>query len=167
MYMKELNKMENIPITIQLQKKEYSELTEQERLLVDCAKEATYRSYSPYSHFCVGASLMLDDGTIVKGCNQENSSYPQGLCAERTALFAAGAAYPEKKVIALCIAARGTDNEFTRRPIAPCGGCRQVMSETEDRYHTPMKVLLYGTEGTYIVNSAKDLLPVFFDASYM
>ncbi len=159
--------MENITISIKIVKKLDSELTAEEALLVNSAKEATYKSYAPYSHFSVGASLLFDDGTMMQGSNQENSSYPCGICAERSALFAAGAQCPEKKVVAICIAARDTSGEFTSRPVAPCGACRQVMSETEDRQKSPMKVYLYGKEGTYIVRNVKDLLPVSFDASFL
>lgn len=159
--------MENITISIQMQKKQETEMTHEERILVDKAKEATYSSYAPYSHFCVGASLLLDDGTIVIGCNQENSSYPCGICAERSAIFAAGAQYPDKKAIAICIAARDTSGDFTHQPVTPCGACRQVMSETEDKQHTPMQVYLYGKDGTYILQDAKDLLPVSFDGSFL
>ena len=159
--------MENITLNIQILKKQDSEFTKEEQLLVESAKEATYSSYAPYSHFSVGAALLFEDGSILKGCNQENSSYPCGICAERSALFAAGAQCPEKKVIAICIAARDTTGEFTSRPISPCGACRQVMVECQDRYGVPMKVFLYGTEGTYILNSAKDLLPLNFDGTFL
>lgn len=159
--------MENITLNIQILKKQDSEFTKQEQLLVESAKEATYNSYAPYSHFSVGAALLFADGSIMTGCNQENSSYPCGICAERSALFAAGAQCPEKKVIAICIAARDTTGEFTSRPISPCGACRQVMVECQDRYGVPMKVFLYGTEGTYILNSVKDLLPLNFDGTFL
>ena len=159
--------MENITISIQMQKKQDSELSPEELLLINSAKDATCKSYSPYSHFSVGAALLFEDGTLMQGCNQENSSYPCGLCAERVALFSAGAICPEKRILAICIAARDTTGSFTPRPISPCGACRQVMSETEDRQHAPMRVYLYGTDGTYIVQSAKDTLPISFDASYL
>lgn len=159
--------MENITLNIQILKKQDSEFTKEEQMLVESAKEAAYSSYAPYSHFSVGAALLFEDGSILKGCNQENSSYPCGICAERSALFAAGAQCPEKKVIAICIAARDTTGEFTSRPISPCGACRQVMVECQDRYGVPMKVFLYGTEGTYILDSVKDLLPLNFDGTFL
>lgn len=159
--------MENITISIKIEKKSDSELTAEEASLVNKAKEATYKSYAPYSRFSVGAALLFDDGSMIQGCNQENSSYPCGICAERSALFAAGAQCPDKKVLAICVAARDTTDEFTSRPISPCGACRQVMTECEDRYGIPMKVLLYGTEGTYILNSVKDLLPLNFDGTFL
>ena len=159
--------MEEFNINIKVTKKNDDELTEEEKTLVEKAKEATFRSYAPYSHFCVGASVMLEDRTIITGNNQENSAYPSGLCAERTTIFYANSRYPDMKVTHLCIAARDSSGKFTSRPVSPCGACRQVMSETEDRNKSPMKVILYGTDGIYIIGSAKDLLPVSFDASFL
>lgn len=143
----------------------YDELSDKDRELVDAAKHATEGSYAPYSKFCVGSALRLADGTIVTGANQENVAYPSGLCAERTALFYAGAAYPDKAVEALAIAARTEGGEFTATPISPCGACRQVMLETELRYRIPMRILLYGTEGVYVVEGGVgELLPLRFDS---
>lgn len=159
--MKELNI--NIPVVF----KQEDELDEQELQLLQEAKNATHRSYSPYSHFSVGAAVLLDDGTIVAGSNQENSAFPSGLCAERTALFYANSRYPDRPVKALCIAARDTSGEFTERPVAPCGSCRQVMVETEMRFGTDIRILLYGREGIYCLNSARDTLPVHFDGSFL
>jgi len=157
--------MEEFNISITLIKKDDGDLTQEEKTLVEKAKEATFHSYAPYSNFHVGAAVILEDGTIVTGSNQENSAYPSGLCAERTTLFYANSQYPDKKVKCLCIAARDTTGNFTKQPISPCGACRQVMTETEYRGGEPMKVMLFGTDGTYIVNSARDLLPVTFDPS--
>ena len=137
------------------------ELSSNDLMLVNAAKEATAGSWSPYSGFKVGAALLLDDGTVVTGSNQENAAYPSGLCAERTALFAAGHAHPGKAVTALAIAARN-DKGFTAQPITPCGACRQVMLETEHRYGGKMEVLLYGDDATYVFDSAADLLPLIF-----
>lgn len=159
--------METLQFKCTYYKKTESELTPTEQLLVGEAKKATDRSYSPYSRFCVGAAVLLDDGTIVLGSNQENSSFPQGQCAERTAVFYANSQYPDKTVTAICVAARSADGGFIPRPISPCGGCRQVLSETEDRQKSPVKILLYGTEGIYIIESVKHLLPISFDESYM
>ena len=146
---------------------DYSELTEQDRRLVDAAKQATNQSYAPYSHFHVGAAALLNDGTVITGTNQENAAYPSGLCAERTTLFYAGAAYPDKPVVALAIAAY-TEGAFTQTPISPCGACRQVMLETEKRHHYPIRILLYGTEGTYLIEGGTtELLPLTFDASFL
>ncbi len=159
--------MENIQITIPVIKKQENEFDPTERRLLQAAKEATQRSYSPYSKFSVGAAVLLADGSIVTGSNQENSAFPSGLCAERTAVFYANSQYPDTPVVALCIAARDTTGQFTRRPISPCGACRQVLIETENRFQTSIRILLYGTDGTYILESARDTLPVHFDNSYL
>ena len=145
----------------------YEELEEQDRQLIDAAKHATQSSYAPYSHFQVGAAVRLSDGSVVTGSNQENAAYPSGMCAERTTLFHAGASYPDIPVVALAIAAY-TDGEFTKKPIAPCGACRQVMLEVENRHHQPIRTLLYGTEGIYLIEGGtRELLPLTFDASFL
>ncbi len=145
----------------------YEELNDEDCKLIDAAREATRRSYSPYSHFSVGAAVRLANGLIVSGSNQENAAYPSGLCAERTTLFYANSRYPDQSVEALAIAARDELGEFTKRPISPCGACRQVMLETEQRYKQPIRLLLYGTEGIYELSEAKALLPLSFEASSM
>lgn len=137
------------------------ELSEDDKQLVERAIEATASSYSPYSHFAVGAALRLSDGTIVIGSNQENAAFPSGLCAERTAIFAAGATHPDKAVTALAIAARN-EAGLTAEPVSPCGACRQVILEVEQRYNCAVRILLYGTNGVYIINSIRDLLPLCF-----
>ena len=143
------------------------ELESKDLMLVNAAKEATSGSWSPYSGFKVGAALMLEDGTVVTGSNQENAAYPSGLCAERTALFAAGHSYPNKAVTAIAIAARN-DNGYTAQPITPCGACRQVLAETEQRGGHTIRYILYGTEGTMIIEGGTDaILPFCFGADSM
>jgi cytidine deaminase len=137
------------------------ELSAQDSELIEAAKKATENSYSPYSQFKVGAALRLKNGTIVTGSNQENASYPLGLCAERTAIFHAQHTYPDQPIVALAIAAFANGHYYPE-PISPCGACRQVMLEVENRYKQPMRVLLYGTSGTHVVSSVKDLLPFQF-----
>ncbi len=159
--------MKNISVSFNITVKSESELTETEVALVKAAQKATYRSYSPYSNFRVGAAALLDDGTIVTGSNQENCAYPSGTCAERTTVFYANSQYPDKTVTTLCIAARDTSGEFIARPIAPCGSCRQVLIETEKRGGRPMKIILYSTKECYIIDSALDLLPIQFDQSFL
>ncbi len=159
--------MKTFAISFDIISKSEAELTEQELILVQHAKEATYRSYAPYSHFSVGAAALLEDGTIVTGNNQENSAYPSGTCAERTTIFYANSRYPELAVDTLCIAARDTNGNFIPRPIAPCGACRQVLLETEKRYGRPMRLILYGTNASYIIASASNLLPIQFDQSFL
>ena len=138
-----------------------AELSEEDRELVEAAKQATNGSYAPYSKFLVGAAVRLQDGCIVTGANQENAAYPSGLCAERTALFAAGAQYPDQPVVALAIAAR-KGRRFLAQPISPCGACRQVMSGVEERYGVPIRILLYGTEGVLVSDGISPLLPLRF-----
>ena len=145
----------------------YDELTAADRQLIEAAKDATRRSYAPYSHFHVGAAVLLADGTVVTGTNQENAAYPSGLCAERTTLFYAGSTHPDTAVVSLAIAAF-TDGAFTTNPIVPCGACRQVMLETEQRHNHPIRTLLYGTEGIYLIEGGtRELLPLTFNASFL
>jgi cytidine deaminase len=138
------------------------ELTPEEQHLLSLAVEATGRSYAPYSHFHVGAAVRLENGAEVIGCNQENAAYPSGLCAERTALFAAGAQYPDVPVSVLAIAARGTDGELLEEPVAPCGSCRQVIIESETRAGSPIRILLYGQKHVYVIDGIKELMPLTF-----
>lgn len=155
----ELMKEKKISIALTQCTKE--ELSEADRQLVDRAIEATHRSYSRYSHFSVGAALRLANGNIVIGANQENAAFPSGLCAERTALFSAGAQQPDQPVVALAIAGANSSG-LMPLPVTPCGACRQVMIETEDRYHQPIKIILYGTKFCYVLNGATSLMPLSF-----
>ncbi len=157
--------MKEIDFTVKVQACNSSELPVELQALVARAKENTKRSYSPYSHFSVGAAVLLDDGTMVNGANQENAAYPSGLCAERTAMFYANAEHPTKPVKAIAIAC-AEDGVFTELPGAPCGACRQVLLETEHRFNKDMKVILYGEKITYVFPSAKSLLPYSFTSLY-
>ena len=141
----------------------YTELCTEERKLTESALEATLRSYAPYSNFHVGAAVLLKNGVIVTGTNQENVAYPSGLCAERTALFYANSQYPDVPVKALAIVARDAEGVAKCDIISPCGACRQVMVETEKRFGRPMRVLLCGAEEVYVAESASSLLPLSFD----
>ncbi|MGL4908721.1 MAG: cytidine deaminase [Bacteroidales bacterium] len=143
-----------------------SELSELECSLVEKAKEATQNAYAPYSQFLVGAAVLLDNGEIILGNNQENIAYPSGLCAERTALFYAGAKYPNTAVKAIAIAAQ-TQGKFVTNPIPPCGACRQVMAECELRAKSPIRVLMASQEQVIAVHSVASLLPLSFDLSSM
>lgn len=131
--------------------------------LVQSAMDATAGAYAPYSHFRVGAALLLADGTVVTGSNQENAAYPSGLCAERTALFAASAQKPEvRDYQALAIVGRNAKGEYCEA--LPCGACRQVMIEYEKNQGHPMRVLCYIDKGCIrIFEKAADLLPFSFD----
>ena len=141
---------------------EMDELSGEERHLIELAIEATNRSYAPYSKFCVGAAVRLDNGIEIIGCNQENAAYPSGLCAERTALFSAGAQYPDVPVRMLAIAAKGTHGELEDEPVPPCGSCRQVMIETETRSKAPLRILLYGRKHVYVIDGLRELMPLTF-----
>ena len=138
------------------------ELTEEEQQLLQRAIEATSHSYAKYSHFHVGAALMLEDGTVLPGCNQENAAFPAGLCAERSAIFAAGAQHPSVPPVMLAIAARDTTGELTEEPVSPCGTCRQVMIETETRYDRPLRILLYGRRHVFVMDGIRHLMPLSF-----
>lgn len=156
--------MKNQSMTINWLESQENELENTDRQLVQAAREATGGSYSPYSGFRVGAAVLLEDGTIVTGSNQENAAYPSGLCAERCALFSASHQYPEKAVVALAIAARDSKG-YTNNPITPCGACRQVIAETEARYGKPIRFVLYGTSRTIILaDGISSLLPFCFGA---
>lgn len=154
--------MKELTIHIPVQVYSEDELQAADRELLEAARLATYRSYAPYSRFSVGAAARLADGTIVSGSNQENAAYPSGLCAERTTLFYANSQYPDQAVEVLAIAARDTHGTFLQQPIPPCGACRQVMLESENRHHRPIRILLYGTQGIYELKSVSDLLPLAF-----
>ena len=140
----------------------FEELTPEEKQLVEVARQATFRSYSPYSHFSVGASVLLANGVILSGSNQENAAYPSGLCAERTVLFYANSQYPNQPITMMAIAAR-SEKGFTEIPITPCGACRQVLAETERRFEQSIRILLYGETETIIIDGVKYLLPFLFD----
>lgn len=131
------------------------------------AHEAVNSSYAPFSKFHVGAAVRLANGVIVKGCNIENAAYPSGLCAERTALFAAQAQYPGVAVEALAITARSEITEVTE-PVAPCGSCRQVMVETEKRSECPMRIISQGNTGkVFVFDGVETLMPFIFLTKFL
>ena len=140
------------------------ELSDDEKKLIRMAKDASNDAYAPYSKFKVGAAVLLDNGEILTGNNQENAAYPSGLCAERVALFYANAHYPEATVLKLAVAAQNIKG-FVPEPVFPCGSCRQNLLEAENRYSKEIRMLFFGTQETAIVNSAKDLLPLGFGLS--
>ena len=154
--------MEELELKSVIQVCQPEELTPQEQHLLTLAIEATSRSYAPYSHFHVGAAALLENGAEVIGCNQENAAYPSGLCAERTALFSAGAQYPDVPVGMLAIAARGTDGILQDEPVTPCGSCRQVILEFETRAKHPIRILLYGRKYIYVIDGIRQLMPLSF-----
>ena len=145
---------------------EYSSIEEMspvDQALVREAIEAQKGSYAPYSNFNVGAALLLDDGTVVRGSNQENAAYPSGLCAERTAMFAANANHPGKAMVCLAIVG-GFNHEIAHSPCTPCGACRQVMAEYQTLGGKPLSIIMFGTEKAWKFERVDDILPFIFDS---
>ena len=139
----------------------YDELDDVSLNLYHTAQAAAQKAYAPYSHFQVGAALLLDNGELISGSNQENASYPAGCCAERTALFYTGAHYPDNAVSRLAIVAFNPQGQVEQ--ISPCGICRQVLLETEQRQGSPISVWLFSREAVYCFPSAASLLPMGFE----
>ena len=154
--MKELNLK---PIIMECQ---MDELSNDEQFILSKAIEMTNNSYAKYSNFHVGAALLLETGEVIPGCNQENAAFPAGICAERSAIFAAGAQHPDVAPVALAIAARQPNGELTDEPVSPCGTCRQVIIETETRFNKPLRILLYGKNKVYVMDGIKHLMPLSF-----
>ncbi|WP_303318209.1 cytidine deaminase [Flavivirga abyssicola] len=136
-------------------------------LLMQKAFEARKNAYAPYSNFNVGAALLLDNGEIITGNNQENASYPSGLCAERTAIYYAGSQYPKAKIVQMAISA-GSKNNQTTKPIPPCGACRQAIAEYEIKQDANIEIYFMGETGKVAKsNSLANLLPLVFDKSVL
>ena len=145
---------------------EYSSIEEmdpKDQALVREAIEAQKGSYAPYSRFNVGAAVLLEDGTVVRGSNQENAAYPSGLCAERTAMFAAGANHPGKAMVSLAIVG-GFGHSVSPTPCSPGGACRQVMAEYQTLSGKPMSVIMFGTDKVWKFSRVDDILPFIFDS---
>ena len=138
------------------------EMSAADRDLCRAAVEALDGSYAPYSHFHVGAAVRLSDGTIVRGANQENAAYPSGICAERTAMFAAGANYPDKDMESIAVVAH-QDGRICSDPAAPCGACRQVMAQYQTKSGKPLSVILVGASRIMKFARVDDILPLIFD----
>lgn len=159
-------------ILIDYEELSVEQLSEIDQQLVCSAKEAASRAYNPYSHFFVGASVLLDNGVIVQGSNQENIAYPSGLCAERTAMFSASSQYPESKMKAICVVGGVSKNmegkvitpkELTFCSASPCGACRQVMAEYEKKGGIKLRILLYHDDSKIqIFDGVDNLLPFIF-----
>lgn len=154
--------MKTIEFAAKIQICSHIELTKEQKSVVEAAKKATSGSYSPYSHFKVGAAVLLDNGEIICGSNQENAAYPSGLCAERTAIFYAGAKYPDVPIRKLAIISRQED-EFCSQICSPCGACRQVICEAQYRAGAPIEIMLCSATEVYIFNGIEPLLPFGFD----
>lgn len=138
------------------------ELEAADKELALAAISAMQGAYAPYSHFHVGAAVRLNDGTIVKGANQENAAFPSGICAERTAMFSAGASYPTKDMTEIAIAG-GVMGKLGSHPAAPCGACRQVMAQYQAKSGKPMAILLVSAQNILKFKRVDDLLPFIFD----
>lgn len=137
------------------------ELSPLDRQLCEAAIEARRSSYAPYSHFNVGAAVRLEDGTVVKGSNQENVAYPSGLCAERNAMFSASTANPGVPMLGIAIAG-GPQMSLSSNPVTPCGACRQVMAEYQALSGKSMSVLMVGSSKIWKFGKVEDLLPMIF-----
>lgn len=143
------------------------ELPQEIQSLMQQAIAVRKNAYAPYSKFKVGTALLLDNGKVVLGSNQENAAYPSGLCAERVAIFQSGAIYPNAKIIKMAITAASDTNQ-TLAPIPPCGSCRQSISEYEFKQNTPIEIYFMGESGEiYKSDSIKNLLPLSFDKNFL
>lgn len=159
--------MKEIVLQTKIKVCSYEEFSTEDKKVVDAARAATANSYAVYSKFNVGAAVCLEGGIIVTGSNQENAAYPSGICAERTTLFWANSQYPDKPVLTLAIAARTEKGELPV-PIPPCGACRQVILETEKRYGNTIKIILFGTKESYVIEDGiKALMPLSFDSAFL
>lgn len=161
-YLQKMSKaMKEKIISTKIEVLSYDELSAQDKELIDKAKEATSTSYSPYSKFHVGAALLLSNGEIVTGSNQENAAFPSGTCAERTTIYYAHARYPEASFDTLAIAAF-SNGHFQASPVSPCGACRQAILEYETLFNKNIRILLYGENEIYLLDGIKSLLPLCF-----
>lgn len=143
------------------------ELPESIQDLMKVATKARDSAYAPYSNFNVGAAILLDNNEIIIGSNQENASYPSGLCAERTALYYAGAKYPDAKMLIMALTA-SSKNQVTDKPIPPCGACRQAIAEYEVKQEFPIQIYFMGAKGKVVCsNSLSNLLPLIFESSVL
>lgn len=149
---------------IRITVKEYDnnlELPAEEQVLLQRANKATQTAYAPYSNFNVGVAILLENGEIVSGSNQENSASPSGLCAERVAMFYANAHYPNIPIVAIAVSS-AVNGVLNDKPIYPCGSCRQALLENEQRFKKPIKVIMGSSKKIQSVGSIKDMLPFSF-----
>jgi cytidine deaminase len=143
----------------------FEELSQSEKEFMNQAIAIRKKAYAPYSKFQVGAAIVLDNGVVLQGSNQENAAYPSGLCAERVVIFYAGANYPNNKITKLFISATPSDRD-SENPIPPCGSCRQSIAEYEIKQDLPIEIYFMGAKGAvYKSDSLKNLLPFMFDKS--
>jgi len=143
------------------------DLAKKDAELVAEAQKMVKSAYAPYSNFSVGAALLLENGKIVTGNNQENAAYPSGLCAERVAIYYAGAQYPNSAVKAIAVAVQ-SKNIVIKEPLSPCGACRQAIAEYENKFGKPIRIIMTGEKGSiYIAGSIESLLPLMFSKKYL
>ncbi len=143
------------------------ELSSDDKSLLNTAIKMRDSAYSPYSNFSVGAAILLANNEIVTGSNQENAAYPSGMCAERVAVYSAGALYPDVSITKIAISA-SSSNKTVNQPVGPCGSCRQAIAEYEFKQEIPIQLLFMGEKGKIIkTNSLRDLLPLSFDKSFL
>ena len=154
--------MKQFDIVVPVVAYKYDELTPGRRTLVDMAREASSRAYAPYSRFSVGAAIRLDNGEIVTGSNQENAAFPSGLCAERTAAYYAHSRFPDARFKTIAIAAIDTTGHEIAVPVAPCGACRQALTEYEKLAGHDVEVILVGAGEIYVLPSVASTLPLTF-----
>jgi|TARA_B110000285_G_scaffold68723_1_gene79003 cytidine deaminase len=144
-----------------------NELSDVDKNLMKVAVEATKTAYAPYSGFNVGAALLMEDGSIIIGNNQENAAYPSGMCAERVAIWKAGSSFPNKKVKKIAITAVSSNKQLDK-PVGPCGACRQTLLEYEINQKEDVEVFFMGEIGNVVkTSSIASLLPFSFDSSYL
>ena len=151
---------------IQISYQEYNSIEEmnpEDRELAAEAIKAMQGAYAPYSHFHVGAAVRMSNGQIVRGANQENAAFPSGLCAERTAMFAAGARYPDKDMQSIALAG-GVMGRLGSQPATPCGACRQVMAQYQAKSGKPMSVIMISADKVWKFEKVDDILPLIFDS---
>jgi cytidine deaminase len=137
------------------------ELAENDRILLTKARNSAGSAYAPYSNFHVGAAVLLSNGEIITGNNQENSAYPSGLCAERVALFYANANFPDSAVLTIAVSA-AKNGILVHEAVKPCGSCRQALAETEVRFNKPIRIILDGQDSILLLNGVESLLPLSF-----
>ncbi|HNW51042.1 MAG TPA: cytidine deaminase [Prolixibacteraceae bacterium] len=150
--------------TIEINYSEYDsidDLISDDAILIAKARESSKNGWAPYSNFHVGAAVLLDNGEIILGNNQENAAYPSGLCAERVALYAANANYPHNRVVAIAISAFNRKGAL-EQPVSPCGSCRQAMLETEERFGAPIRIILDGSKSITMIEGIRNMLPLSF-----
>jgi cytidine deaminase len=144
-----------------------NDLNTEEASLLEKAHQSMKNAYAPYSNFHVGAAILLENGEVVVGNNQENAAYPSGLCAERVAIFHASAVYPGIGVKTIAVCCKASDSVL-ETPVPPCGACRQVIAEYETKYNKHIRIIMQGEKGkVYVAKSIESLLPLMFNRKYL